>query len=822
MRLNVEQQKLIQGKPNGHFLIKGVAGSGKTTVAVSRIPFLLNHYCFAEDDAILMVTFNKTSVNYIQYIYNKVEEENKMDFSSIFVADKNKVNIVTIDSIIYKYFLSYKKTHKFSLNLILDNNVMYDFMAQSIAEVRKLNPNLNVIDPENMKFLIDEIQWIKASKYTEIEEYQNVDRLGRMGNQIGDGPQKLMKNSPVRKGIFDLMCIYNKRLNDAGFIDFKDVSLLALKQVKEKGTKKYTHIIVDESQDLTRVQLEFLKALHNEKEYSSFMFVADMAQSIYPYSWLVKGRSFTSIGFDMKGKSNVLSKNYRTTTQIAQAAYSLLEKDQNIINDDNFVKPSLIDRQGYYPTCTELKNPKNEAEYIISEVKNILIEKYTYKDIVIVSKNKNQLKVLKEYFDKAKVASMLLEKTDEDFEEEKIKLLTIHSIKGLEFKVVFIIGINEGIIPYLSYPDAEDQSMQETMERKLLYVGMTRANELLYLTSSGKPSRFLEDIDSKYLKLKFKCKLSKFYDVSLKNYNFKKNIIDINSHEEKVRQWIIKELNITYKYPLDLVNVEYKVNNFSKLGPVDVAIKIYSNNDPIPYVLIVVKAPHMNLENGLNQLKSFMSNSNTCQYGIVTNGNEVIIINKDFEVINDIPEFNTAMLPSSLENYKYNDLKHKRQYKFTRDVNEIKQISIPEAGGEGNYEQLNLLPLKIYCEIAAGMPLHMNTQPQGEFYVPNDWVGSGKDHFILKVKGDSMIGADIDNGDLVVLEVRQTAKNREIVAVVTDSESATLKRYMKMGDTILLIPENENYEPIQIKSEEAKILGVVIGVIKKESCGQIL
>ena len=58
-------------------------------------------------------------------------------------------------------------------------------------------------------------------------------------------------------------------------------------------------------------------------------------------------------------------------------------------------------------------------------------------------------------------------------------------------------------------------------------------------------------------------------------------------------------------------------------------------------------------------------------------------------------------------------------------------------------------------------------------------LGSGKDHFILKVKADSMIGADIDNGDLVVLEVRQTAKNREIVAVV-------------------------------------------IGVIKKESCGQIL
>ncbi|MGH4120924.1 hypothetical protein [Clostridium sp.] len=74
----------------------------------------------------------------------------------------------------------------------------------------------------------------------------------------------------------------------------------------------------------------------------------------------------------MSGKSNVLSKNYRTTTQIAKAAYSLLDKDPNIINDDNFVKPSLIDRQGYYPTCTQFKTTKEEAGYNISEIKNTL------------------------------------------------------------------------------------------------------------------------------------------------------------------------------------------------------------------------------------------------------------------------------------------------------------------------------------------------------------------------------------------------------------------------------------------------------------------
>ncbi len=52
MQLNVEQRRIIESKPNGHTLIKGVAGSGKTTVAVNKIPLLLRHYCAAEDDKV--------------------------------------------------------------------------------------------------------------------------------------------------------------------------------------------------------------------------------------------------------------------------------------------------------------------------------------------------------------------------------------------------------------------------------------------------------------------------------------------------------------------------------------------------------------------------------------------------------------------------------------------------------------------------------------------------------------------------------------------------------------------------------------------------
>ena len=73
MRLNVEQRRIIENKPNGHVLVKGVAGSGKTTVAVHKIPFLLKDYTYEKDDKILVITYNKSLINYIKYIYEEIE-----------------------------------------------------------------------------------------------------------------------------------------------------------------------------------------------------------------------------------------------------------------------------------------------------------------------------------------------------------------------------------------------------------------------------------------------------------------------------------------------------------------------------------------------------------------------------------------------------------------------------------------------------------------------------------------------------------------------------------------------------------------------------
>ena len=74
MDLNAEQKKIAVQEPKGHFLLKGVAGSGKTSVGIYRTAFLLNNYCFGKDDAILVATYNRTEIPHIMEGYKEVRQ----------------------------------------------------------------------------------------------------------------------------------------------------------------------------------------------------------------------------------------------------------------------------------------------------------------------------------------------------------------------------------------------------------------------------------------------------------------------------------------------------------------------------------------------------------------------------------------------------------------------------------------------------------------------------------------------------------------------------------------------------------------------------
>ena len=131
-------------------------------------------------------------------------------------------------------------------------------------------------------------------------------------------------------------------------------------------------------------------------------------------------------------------------------------------------------------------------------------------------------------------------------EAEEVKLCTMHSIKGLEARVVFILGVDEGNLPFVAPNDIE-----EITQRKLLYVGMTRAKEWLYLISGRNPSRYLSEIDRRFLRLSASYRLRPFYAIPSEEYLFQQLVGD-DSPEERVRQWLLRELIESYGFPKKL------------------------------------------------------------------------------------------------------------------------------------------------------------------------------------------------------------------------------------------------------------------------------
>ena len=264
--LNAEQKKIAVQEPKGHFLLKGVAGSGKTSVGIYRIPFLLNNYCFAKDDAILVATYNKTLIGYMNYLYSKLDSKELAALKSLFAAPAEKVDICTVDSLMRSYYQDYlsRNSLKFELNPPKGKN--YEIISDGVSKLKKQYPEVTVLNHKNIRFLLNEIQWIKDCLYLEEAEYQSVDRIGRVKTQSENAPQRLAKNSETRKAIYELMLFFDDALRKLGYVTFPDMRILALRQAEQNPKQKYSHIIVDESQDLTRTQLLFLKQIYNKKD----------------------------------------------------------------------------------------------------------------------------------------------------------------------------------------------------------------------------------------------------------------------------------------------------------------------------------------------------------------------------------------------------------------------------------------------------------------------------------------------------------------------------------------------------------------------------
>jgi len=170
------------------------------------------------------------------------------------------------------------------------------------------------------------------------------------------------------------------------------------------------------------------------------------------------------------------------------------------------------------------------------------------------------------------------------------------------------------------------------------------------------------------------------------------------------------------------------------------------------------------------------------------------------------------------ENFDYNSLatvhEHltnlERKGYIKRNYNESRAIEILPSEATPRAIELPLLG-----SVAAGVPIEA-LEVNETCCVPEALVGRGGSHYVLRVRGNSMVDEHIRDGDFVVVNQRQRADNGETVIALVNGSSATVKKYYRERDgRIRLQPANDTMQPLYVHENDVSIQGIVVGVMRR-------
>lgn len=299
MKLTKVQNRFIKNRNMGFSLMKGKSLTGKTLAALHRIINLENNYCIYNEDNILYLSSNYEKLEKSKDLYK--EKSKVSEFYSLFTIDKERVEFNVVKALIKSFSEKYMDENKLKLKAVsFEEGYKFieseDFHNELVAFSKK-SKVINKITGDD---LYDEVMWIKACNFTR-EEYNQIERKGRK--------YRLTKNSYSRDAIYTLMELYTSILRDNGYYDIYDEVVFAIKY-GQNSKKKYTHIVLDEVEKLTKGEIEFVKSIYCNSSYSSFVFIVNNEVYNNKMCWLIKGRKLKTLGADFKGKSFAFKKEF--------------------------------------------------------------------------------------------------------------------------------------------------------------------------------------------------------------------------------------------------------------------------------------------------------------------------------------------------------------------------------------------------------------------------------------------------------------------------------------------------------------------------------
>ncbi|MGL4991044.1 MAG: RNA polymerase recycling motor HelD [Sarcina sp.] len=557
-----EQNEIIRADKSFPIIIQGSAGSGKTTVALHRLAYLMYRYkdTLSGED-ILVIAPNKIFLDYISEVLPNlgVDKVPQLTFEEMAMAKlRLKGNLITKDKKLVKIIEdSDELTKKLIKN---ESKLKGTFGFKNILDryIRVLERNdSDILDIKVENYVLFETKEIKRLFLKDLTNYpinKRKDEIKRyfekkLGQKILDvlnkidfqydytisRTKKLIEDViECRKKIIELYDerdfkkvsikkqakiefnryfeewkgintknIYNNlflddeifsevtsgkipttlarhiketiKLNlDNNIVDSDDLAPMLYLQFKIDGiddSGMFKHIVVDEAQDYSPLQLEVISMLSRGK---SLTIVGDLGQGIYSYKGISEWDSILEHVYNNKGLYKVLTQSYRSTVEIINFANKVLVKQKN------YPKPAVpVLRHGKEPSVEEFKTIKEFA----TSVDNIVNEVRTSgkKSVAIICKTINECKKLRDSLKKYSANNFVLVRNDDKTIDLDLIIIPSYLTKGLEFDCSIVYNLNE-----------ENYSEQSELDKKLLYVVLTRALHYEYIFYKGDISKIIE------------------------------------------------------------------------------------------------------------------------------------------------------------------------------------------------------------------------------------------------------------------------------------------------------------------------------------------
>ena len=459
--LHPSQRKMVDQDFGGPARVTGSAGTGKTVVALHRTARILDRNPAAK---VLLTTFSSPLANALEHKLKVLTGDDP--------STSTRSTVLPFQGVAKELF---------TLITGYDPRPATPARIHAAVETAAQQESFSGFP---IRFLMSEwLNVVDAWQIVDAEAYAEVPRLGRK-NRLG---------KKQRERLWPVFARARELLDARSLHTWPQIFMTVTEHFQGREDKPFSHVVVDEAQDLGVPELRMFAAISSRKPDASF-FAGDLGQRIFqePFSWL-------ALGVDIRGRSRTLKVNYRTSHQIRQSVDQLLPKSLRDVDGEELDRAGTVSLfNGPDPVVRLAEDQNEEAEQVTRWLQGLLDDGLPREEIGIFVRSDSEISRARGVANAIGGGILELSERIED-RNGRVSIGIMPLAKGLEFKAVVAMACDDDILPLQSRMEAvaDEAALDEVYdtERHLFYVACTRAREHLLIIGVSPGSEYIQDLE---------------------------------------------------------------------------------------------------------------------------------------------------------------------------------------------------------------------------------------------------------------------------------------------------------------------------------------